>query len=204
MSKQREKAMLFKAEVEKKIQDLIGEFSDGKISREQFNLLYDRYNGQLSVANEALAENNMSDLQEVQNSVPTIAIKEATAGKAVGMSIFHHTSEKIIETLGEFDVPLAQMTPVLNQIVARIDASEYIEPKTINISRGVWILFESRKYTTIMTLFKNEPSALQVREMQRLHHDFEIANQRFLSRDQVDVTSLGYPFLAIIQRKLRK
>jgi len=204
MSKKREKAQAFKAEVEHKIQNLIGEFAEGKLSREQFNLLYDRYNGQLSIANEALTENDHSALNEVQNSVPTIFVKEATAGKAIGMGIYHHHSREMIEALGEFDVPLGQLTPVLNEIVRKIEANEFVESKSVKIARGQWLLFQSRKYTTSITLFLNEPSAIQIRELQRLHHDFEVANDRFLSEDKVDVKSLGYPFLAIVQRNLKR
>lgn len=202
MSRNKAKAEAFKAEVEGKIQDLIAEFSEGKISREQFNLLYDRYNSQLSIANEALSGSGMSDLKEVQNSVPTIFVREATAGKAMGMAIYHHRSGQIIEALGNFDVPVAQLTPALNSILGKVDAEEFVEPKTINIERGKWILFESRKYTTVITLFKNEPAALQIREMQRLHHDFEIANNRFLNNDEVDTKALAFPFLVIVQKTL--
>lgn len=202
MSKSRAKAEAFKTEVEDKIQDLITEFSEGKISREQFNLLYDRYNGQLSIANEALAGNGMRDLNEVKNSVPTIFVREATAGKAMGMAIYHHRSGRIIESLGEFDAPIMQLTPVLNSIVGKIDAEEFVEPKSVNIERGKWILFESRKHTTVVTLFQNEPSAMQIREMQRLHHDFEVANNRFLIEDEVEVKSLAYPFLVIVKKTL--
>lgn len=204
MTKKREKAQQFKQEVEQKIQTLIAEFSDGELSREQFNLLYDRYNGQLSIANEALTENDNRALNEVQNSVPTIFVKEATAGKAIGMAIYHHRSGRIIETLGDFDAPIAQLTLVLNEIVGKVDASQYVEPQSIKIGSGQWVLFESRKYTTVITIFRNEPSAIQIREIQRLHHDFEIANNRFLTTDEVDVKSLGYPFLTIIQRKLKR
>ena len=203
MSKKREKALAFKATVESKIQSLIAEFSEGEISREQFNLLYDRYNGQLSVANEALAENNSRALDEIQNSVPTHFVKEATAGKAMGMAIYHHRSGRIVEVLGQFDVPLGQLTPELNHILGKVDAQEYVEPKTIKIDGAQWVLFESRQHSTVITLFQNEPSGLQIREMQRLHHDFEVANQRFLVTDEVDIDLLGYPFLTIIQKTLR-
>lgn len=202
MSQKRAKAETFKSEVEEKIQNLIAEFSDGKISREQFNLLYDRYNGQLTIVNEALAENDNTILNEAQNSVPTIFVREATAGKAVGMAIYHHRSGRIIEALGDFDVPVGQLTPVLNTILGQVEAEEFVEPKTINIERGKWLLFESRKFTTIITIFQNEPSVVQIREMQRLHNDFERANTRFLATDNVNVNSLAYPFLVFVQKKL--
>lgn len=204
MSKRLEKAEAFKSEVEGKIQNLIVEFAAGKISREQFHLLYNRYNGQLSVANEAIAENDMRALKEIQNSVPTIFVKEATAGKAIGMSIFHHDSREFIESLGEFNVPIGQLTPVLHHMISRIDANEFVEPKVVNLKRGQWLIFESRQLTTIVTVFQNEPSAVQIRELQRLHHDFEIANRRFLEMDTVNATLLGYPFLSIVQRSLGK
>jgi len=204
MSQKRAKAEAFKAEVEEKIQNLIGEFSDGKISREQFNLLYDRYNGQLTIANEALASNSDGQaLKEVQNSVPTIFVREATAGKAVGMGIYHHRSGQIIEALGDFDVPVAQLTPALNTIIGQVEQEEFVEPKTVSLERGKWLLFEARKHTTVITIFQNEPSAIQIRQMQRLHHDFERANHRFLTTDTVDGKSLAYPFLVFVQKKLK-
>lgn len=204
VSQRRTKAETFKAEVEEKIQNLIADFSDGKISREQFNLLYDRYNGQLMIANEALTDNDHSALKEVQNSVPTKYVREATAGKAMGMAIYHHRSGRIIEALGDFDVTVAQIAPALNSILVQIEADEFVEPKTVNIERGKWLLFEVRRNTTVITHFQNEPSALQVREMQRLHHDFERANERFLTGDTVEAKSLAYPFLAFVQKKLKR
>ncbi len=202
MSQKRAKAEAFKAEVEEKIQTLIAEFSDGKISREQFNLLYDRYNGQLTIANEALADNDNTVLKEAQNLVPTIFVREATAGKALGMAIYHHRSGRIIEALGDFDVPVAQLTPELNSILSQVEQQEFVEPKTVKMERSKWLLFEARQYTTVITIFQNEPSVIQIREMQRLHNDFERANQRFLTTDTVDVDALAYPFLVFVQKKL--
>lgn len=204
MNKRHDKAAAFKAEIEEKIQKLIAEFAGGTISREQFNLLYDRYNGMLSVANDALAGENSPALSEVQNSVPTIAIREATTGKAIGMAIYHHRSGRIIETLGGFDVPAAPLAPVLNEISGKIDSSEFVEPMTKKLQLGSWLLYITREFTTVIVLVRNEPSPVQIRDMQRLHHDFEVANKRFLSSDSVDVKALAYPFLAFVQRKLGK
>ena len=131
-------------------------------------------------------------------------MREATAGKAVGMAIYHHRSGQIIEELGDFDVPLVQLTPALNTIIGQVDAEEFVEPKTVSFERGKWLLFESRKHTTVITIFKNEPSVVQIRHMQRLHHDFERANQRFLTSDAVDGKSLAYPFLVFVQKKLKR
>ena len=50
------------------------------------------------------------------------------------------------------------------------------------------------RYTTIVTLFQNEPSQEQVREIERLHHDFEVANEVHLSTPSVDSSRLAYPF----------
>ncbi|HRF97603.1 MAG TPA: hypothetical protein PLZ51_20485, partial [Aggregatilineales bacterium] len=47
-------AELFKTTVENKIQSIITEFAEGKISREQFQVIYARYSEQLAIANAAL------------------------------------------------------------------------------------------------------------------------------------------------------
>src|SRR5688572_18845868 len=93
----------FQDEVQRKIRNLLAEFGEGKLSNEQFNILYERYNNQLEMALQAHDEQEA--LAAGGGGESTIAIKQATTGKAVGMAIYHHRSGTIIETLGTFDLP---------------------------------------------------------------------------------------------------
>jgi hypothetical protein len=59
----------------------------------------------------------------------------------------------------------------------------------------------AREFTTVMVVFSNEPSKLQVRQMQRLQHDFEEANRRFLDKYTVNPSDLARPFAGFVKEK---
>ncbi len=192
----------FRAEVQQKIQSLVQEFTQGKISREQFNILYARYNSQLEIAHEAIALRDSGALNEASEDLSTIAVRKATEGKAVGLAIYHHRSGTTIETLGNFDIAPGLITPVLNEFSMKLEERSYIEPLIKEAKNGLWLVFAARQYTTIVTVFRNEPAPVQVRELQRLHHDFEEANSRYLDANMVDPGQLASPFIAFVQKKL--
>ena len=70
------RAEKMKSEIQDKVKKLIQEFSEGKISSEQFDLIYARYNNQLALAEQSLYG------EEYESPVNTIAILDATKGKA--------------------------------------------------------------------------------------------------------------------------
>lgn len=203
-SDKRAKAEAFKAEVQKKIQSLIAEFADGKISREQFNVLYERYSGQLAIADHALLSGNPEAVAIAQTGPSTIMVKESLLGKAIGLTIYHNQSGMMVDTLGNFDVPAAHISPVLNDFTLMMQSKKLIDRRVEKVGPKQWLIFAAGQFTTIVTLFHNEPSALQSREMERLHHDFEEANRAFLQKDSVDKSKLAYPFLSFVQQKLKR
>lgn len=191
-------AQRMRESVQEKIKNLLQEFADGKISNEQFNIIYERYNNQLELAEQA--EQGASQL-EPGAEISTIAIREATTGKAIGLSIYHHSSSSTIETLGNFDVPPDVISPVLSEITLKHDSGSFIAPTIKNLRENVWIVFITRQYTTMMMIFRNEPSRVQVQHLERLHHDFEVANERFLKQSRVDATKLARPFLKLVKQQ---
>ena len=198
------KAQAFKQEVEGKIQKLIEEFSEGQISKEQFHAIYERYTNQLSIANQAMLSGDNQGVDAAQTGPGTIAMRNALMGKALGMVIYHHKSGTILETLGDFDVSVAKISPTLNDFTMMLDSGKLLDAKTQKIEEHQWILFTPGKFTTIVTLFRNEPSKMQAQELKRLHHDFENANQNVISKEIVDKDKLGYPFVVIIRQRFKK
>jgi len=198
------KAEAFKNEVEGKIQKLIEEFSDGKISKEQFHAIYERYTQQLAIANQAMLSGNNKGVADAQTGPGTIAMRNALMGKALGMVIYHHKSGTILETLGDFDVAVTKISSTLNDFTMLLDSGKLLEAKTQKIEEQQWILFTPGTFTTIVTLFRNEPSKMQSQELKRLHHDFENANQNIISKEVVDKDKLGYPFVVIIRQRFKK
>jgi hypothetical protein len=195
-------AQAFKTSVEDKIEKLITEFSEGKLSREQFHTIYERYNGQLSIATAALASAS-PDISEAQSGPPTIAIRDSLKGKAIGLLIYHNRSGTVLETLGDFDVPVTAISGVLNDFSLLMEENQIIERKVMKQAERRWLLFVAGRHTTIVTVFHNEPSEVQMRELERLHRDFENANHAVLSRERADTSKLAYPFLIFVRRKLK-
>jgi hypothetical protein len=190
----------FHQEVQGKIKNLLTEFGEGKISSEQFNILYARYSNQLDMALSVLE--GEAQQAEKGSDISTYAIREATTGKALGLAIYHHRSGTIIETLGNFDLPSDVISPTLNEFSDKLDKREFIDPATKKLASGLWVVFMARSYTTAMVIFRNEPAPRQIKELERLLHDFEEANRHNLDKMDVDKSKLAKPFLNFVRQKL--
>lgn len=199
------KAEAFMAQVEEKIRALLREYSEGKLNSEQFHVLYERYSSQRLIAQQAMLTGDNQVLHEAHGEKSTIAIKDEHMGKALGLRIYHNKTGAVIDTLGDFDVSAFVISPVLTEFRQMIADEKLMRPRAEKIEDKRWLLFAAEPYTTVVTLFRNEPSPLQIREIQRLHHDFEVANQPSLvGSNQPDARALAYPFHVFVQRKLKK
>jgi len=203
MSENKAKAVAFKEGLETKIRGLIEEFAEGKISREQFHVIYEKYNAQLEIANHALMTGNPDAVSIAQGGPPTIAIRDAHMGKAMGLLIYHNNSGQVLETLGDFSVPVSSISQVLNDITQLLMGGKYIERRVVKIKEKQWLMFAAGDFTTVVTEFLHQPSEVQNREIERLHHDFEEANRPALQKEQVNTSKLAYPFLVFIRKKIK-
>ena len=82
-----DRAQAFKNTVEEKIETLLDEFAGGDISREHFDIVYGRYSRQLSIAEEALENGKLDDLNQIMKEIPTMALRAAIRGKALSMIV---------------------------------------------------------------------------------------------------------------------
>jgi hypothetical protein len=195
------KTITFIAQIKTKIDNLLAEFASGKLNREQFHAVYEHYTSQLQFAEQALSAG--STLAN-NNDPKTIAIMASRMGKAVGVVIYNNRSGTTVDTLGDFDVPPSRVSSVLNDFTMMMESGRATEHRIEKVDGTHWLLFVGGQYTTIVTLFRNEPSLQQAREMERLHRDFESANQHHFKVAQFDSNKLAYPFLVFIQRKLKQ
>ncbi|MBZ0284591.1 MAG: hypothetical protein K8L97_27880 [Anaerolineae bacterium] len=198
------KVQAYKAIIQQKIQKVLSEFAEGAISREQFHAIYERYTSQLALADmAALSKAPDAVMGMMQDGQSTIAVKEAHMGKAIGMTIYNNRNGTLLETLGEFDVPPDKLAPILNDFTMLMESGRRVDREIRKISAKQWLMFAAGRFTTVVTLFHNEPSDLQSREIERLHHDFEEANQVFFKGASVDASKLAYPFLVFVERKMK-
>jgi hypothetical protein len=185
-----------------KIDRLLTEFAEGKVSREQFHAIYEHYNSQLMLIEQLSSAGGGAD------GTPhgeTIAIRQKHMGKALGLIIYHNKSGIYVDTLGDFDLPPSVLSPTLNDFSLLMESGQLIDRRVLKLPDHRWLLFAAGRYTSVVTLFHHEPSPLQIREIERLHHDFESANQAVLKTTQtIHAGSLVYPFLVFLQSKIGK
>lgn len=198
------KAQAFRMKVIDKIQALLNEFAEGKLNQEQFNVLYERYSGQLAMAQQALESGSAEAIKQVPGGKSTIALKEEYMGKAVGLVIYQNKTGAAIETLGDFEVSAFVISPILNEFTRMMESHEAIPPRVEKLKDKRSLLFTGKGYTTVVTLFHNPPSPLQIQEIERLHQDFETANAALLEKGLPDSKKMAYPFIVFVQQKLKK
>ncbi len=192
----------FKAEAQRKIDRLLDDFAKGKINREQFNAVYAHHNQKIELAQQAML---MDDPELLETPLKaTVDILQAHMGKAVGIMIYHNRTGMFVDTLGTFDIPAARIAPIVNDFTELMECNRFIDGHVERMGDSDWLLFVGGNYTTVITLFQHEPSPLQRREIERLHHDFEVANEPHLSGNRINSSRLAYPFLVFIQQKMRK
>lgn len=197
----RTKIVEFKAQTQAKLDNLLSEYATGRISREQFDAIYAHHSSQLDLAEAALEE---SDATLVENAVGrTVGVRKSWLGKAIGVLIYHRRSGTFLEALGNFDVPRELFIDHFRSSVSSAPPNTGVFYRREMISGGRWLLYTADKQTLVITLFAHEPSPAQIREMQRLHQDFETANRNLLAVDEVETGKLAYPFRVFVQRKLR-
>lgn len=185
------------AQLRKKLRDLATEFANGEINREQFHTLYERYQSQINLA--ALAADELA-ARPMGSTDETIAIRRNLAGKALGLAVYHYRSGRFIETLGNFDIPNADLRPILQDLAERAAAGEPLEPQTHPYGEH-YLLFVAGKYTVSIMLFSHEPVVRQIATVQNMHADFEVANAAVLGRPRV-VGELAVPFFSLVMRSL--
>ena len=193
----------FREQIETKLTRTVNEFAQGKLSRELFQMIYERYSGQLSMIDKALATGNLDSVLLSGSGEATIAMRDAYEGKARGVMVYHNRTGTVLDTLGTVDVPLSVLAPILNRFSMLMEEDQMIKPQAKHVSDCQWVLFIAGEHTTIVTEFKNQPSPAQTRTMQRLHHDFEKANAGSFGRDLIDASKLALPFHVFIERVRR-
>ncbi len=191
-----DKLQSFKATVQGKIDGILAEFAEGKLNREQFHALYERYNAQMELAEKTEGST------PANNDGGTIVIKEKYMGKAQGMIIFANDTGNVIETLGTFGLAMTEVLPVLDEFTREWKAGRVVDRAVREASGNQWLLFVAGNHTTIVTQFQNEPSGYQTTVIQRMHKEFEEANKTLFQSKRADAATLVFPFYSFVKRSM--
>lgn len=188
-----ERATAFKDEIEQKIEILLDQFAGGDISREHFDVVYERYSRQLTIAEQALESGSLDKLNQVMNEIPTMMLHAAVRGIALGMTVIHHTTMRTIRSFGDFNMNNGQYQDVMMSLQENQDNDIIGFSDMHKLFGNTWLVVCSLEHTSLLTLFRNEPAAKQVQELERRHRDFESANRNILIHPEPNPDTLVYP-----------
>jgi hypothetical protein len=195
-----EKMQAFKAELQIKMSRLLDEFAEGKLNRDQFHAIYERYNAQMELADQSLGGDSVNLNAEEGG---TILLRNRYMGKAQGLIIFDIRTGNIIETLGRVEVAMTEIAPTIGYFTEELMVGRVVERVVKQVSENEWLLFLVGEFTSVVTLFQNEPSSYQTVTMQRMHTEFENANRAlFLRRMPISADQMVFPFLSFVQRSM--
>lgn len=175
--------------VNEKISELISDFQDNKLSREQFNIIYSRYNRQLNLVLSVMSDG--SGTAKV-DSMSTNSMNEASRSRADGYAIYNQSSNILLETLGEYTLTSEQIVPLLE------DFSNSISPKIISLDEQ-WLIILSGKVTTVVLQYADAPDERYFPSLKRLMADFENANSHLLTHVDNGDYELAQPFICAIK-----
>lgn len=186
----------------KKVEQLLEDFADGKLNREQFHILYERYQTQMNGVKALLSEEDPSKWIEAIDGEQTIDIRSRLMAKAKGMLIYRNSTGSLLDKLGEFLIDpliISSQLDKLAQLTGKTPANEI--PQLVVEEAGLgWLYLAQGKLTTIVMTFSREPTADQKATIKHLLEDFEQANAVALKQPIVSPDELGMPFRVIIQR----
>ncbi|MFW5748611.1 MAG: hypothetical protein ACOCYT_03265 [Chloroflexota bacterium] len=199
-----QKAQAFRDELLEKIERTVKEYADGQLNREQFQQIYARYTERLTIANMALMSGETSSVDAVQSDgSSTVALRSSLQGKALGLMVYHNKSGTIVETLGNPDVSVALIGPLLNDLADQIFGGRAVEPVIRHVGEKQWLVLLAGRLTITVTQFRREPAPAQIRELRRLHQDFETADVHALQKGIPTADQLAYPFMAFVEKAIR-
>lgn len=187
-------------QIQQKMRRAVDEFAAGEISREQFHQIYEHYQSQLLMTAQMMGEAD-SALPSQLAPGETIAIRRRWTAVAKAMAVFYPATGLLLETIGDFDIPVSRLTPVLHNLSDRTQEGIITGPQVVRFG-SEWVAFVPGKYSISIMLFSNEPAARQISIIENMHRDFETANQAALRSGRADASKLVYPFLSFVRKSV--
>lgn len=209
---------MFIAQTRTKMKQLVDDFSNGKLNREQFHVLYDRYQSQINGVKLILMENDPTMWAEAIDDAQTIALRKKLLAKATGLAIYINKDVVLLDRLGKFDLDGIQVAKLMEKFTEKLDAEKApTSDEMANLAtqhrykqlvlevqgNNGWAFLVKGRMTTVITLFSREPTQDQRDTMIRLLRDFETANGANLQKPDVTSDELAMPFKVFVQREVK-
>jgi hypothetical protein len=191
----------FISDVHKKMSRIAQEFAAGELNRTQFLQIYDRYQRQILIIAQLIAEADPTGWREaIEDGEATIEIRRSLESRPIGLSIYSNQTSIPLETVGNFNIDPELVIPMLEAY--RSAAAEIFQTalRSVELEDGRWVCFVKGQYTSLAALFSLEPAGFQLGLIRKLHEDFEAANAKILAQGETDPTQLVHPFRSLVEQ----
>jgi hypothetical protein len=186
------KAQAYVEKVHGKIDQLVSDLANGIVNRTQFKELYSHY--QREIRNiESIMESTPEDWQQASTDGQSIMIRREHMAKAQAYAIYENESGLPLGTLGEFKLDPDLVVPMLSSYRSATAEIFGAGIRATQIEGGLWLVFVPGQFSTMLAVFSNEPVAIQMEYLDKLHKHFEGANQPILVNKPIDIDDLIYP-----------
>jgi hypothetical protein len=188
-----------------KMTQCVEDFASGKINRAQFQQLYAHYEREIAVISQLLAEaDDPNAWRKAVTEGESVYIRKRHQARSTGFAIYDTDSGMPIETLGDFEVDSALLVPMLSSYHSATTEIFRAGMRNTQMENGQWLCFVPGRFTTLITLFSQEPTEQQLEMLSRMHDHFEIANREALETRTAQPGELALPFLAILKQAAGK
>jgi hypothetical protein len=178
--------------VRRKIDKLVSDFAKRKINSAQFQELYSHY--QLEIRRvEAVAAVWPDEWKDAAREGESLVIRKKHMATATAYAIYENDSGLPLAILGSFKLDPALVIPMLSSYHSATREIFGAGMRLTEIEGGQRLCFVQGTYSTLLAVFNNEPIAGQLEYLDKLHRDFEGANQPVLASKPIEADKLIFP-----------
>jgi len=180
---------------------VVQEFAEGRINRRQFQEIYSHYQRQRQAIERALIEMPGSGAwRAVAVEGKTTLLRQQHAARILSYAIYETASGVPLAEVGKFQVDTGLLVPMLSSFRSLTQEVFGAGMKRTEIEGGRWLCFIPGRHTTLIVIFSAEPAELQLRMLEDLHRDFEMANAWALERGETGKLALVFTHLWALER----
>ncbi|RMF28445.1 MAG: hypothetical protein D6759_15830 [Chloroflexi bacterium] len=180
---------------------VVQEFAEGRINRRQFQEIYSHYQRQRQAIERALIEMPGSGAwRAVAVEGRTTLLRQQHAACILSYAIYETASGVPLAEVGKFQVDTGLLVPMLSSFRSLTQEVFGAGMKRTEIEGGRWLCFIPGRHTTLIVIFSAEPAELQLRMLEDLHRDFEMANAWALERGETGKLALVFTHLWALER----
>ena len=136
----------FIKQVRTKMDRLVEEFATGKVNREQFQVLYDRYQTQINGVKALIDDADPSKWTGLlQGGENTIDIRSRLMAKAKGMLIYHNENGTLIDKLGMVLIDPLLISQLMEKLSQQVEKNKAHTTIVVEDPVEGWIFLSTRQ-----------------------------------------------------------